>query len=175
MFPVVYYAWFAAISFVSLQASPISNPLLNDQGIDYVIPDYFDAKRVKSFHQRSPNNSIETYKVKFNTDIAECGVEFKLRWAAELSAPVYSTPVIYPDTVDGSRNIFINTLHEHIEYLRFDGSKPWGWPITLDGSTFQRYCILLPIACISITISSCHSVLLCCTISMAMATLTLGQ
>uniref|UniRef100_A0A7S3HBI1 DEX1 C-terminal domain-containing protein n=1 Tax=Spumella elongata TaxID=89044 RepID=A0A7S3HBI1_9STRA len=67
----------------------------------------------------------------------ETDSEFRLRWATTVGSPVYSTPVLFPNALDGSKQIFVSTFYQYAELLDKDGFKSWGWPLSFEDSSFQ--------------------------------------
>jgi hypothetical protein len=116
-------------------SSSISNPLAADGDVSKVIPDYFDTKRKKDYHASTPD---VLHNVESVIHDATCPKqEFKLRWASGVESSVYAPPVLFPSGPEGKRQIFMSTFYEHIEMIGYDGFKPWGWPLTFEGSSFQ--------------------------------------
>ena len=128
-----------------VRASPISNPHFNDSDIDKVIPGYFDNKKGKVYHRAVPAHIDGVKPVRYDPDDASCNVEFKLRWSANVGSAVYSTPIIYPSGPDGTKQIFTTTYYQHVEVLGYDGYKPWGWPLSFEGSSFRGSPILFDV------------------------------
>lgn len=122
--------------FVSVFASPITNPLKSDADIGNVLPEYFDSKRTKNYHTLTPNGTIPAQEVVSKMNF-EKDSEFRLRWATTVGSPVYSTPVLFPSALDGSKQIFVSTFYQYAELLDKDGFKSWGWPLSFEDSSFQ--------------------------------------
>jgi len=39
--------------------------------------------------------------------------------------------------MNDQKSIFVSTFYDYIEMINSDGSKPLGWPLSLEGSSFQ--------------------------------------
>jgi hypothetical protein len=96
-------------------------------------------------------------------EYSSCNVNIRLKSITNVGSSVYSTPVIHPIGKDSSsitltmidscgyssigryndkKSILISTFYEYIELINSDGSKPLGWPLSLEGSSFQGSPIL---------------------------------
>lgn len=125
-------------------SSPITNPLKPDGDIANVIPDYFDSntKDKKHYHKLSPLNNITVEEIKHKLISKSKNDKFKLLWSTVVGSPIYSAPVIFPNSKTGKKQIFINTYYEYAEIVNHDGTKSWGWPLSFEGSSFQSSPIL---------------------------------
>ena len=120
------------------QASTISNPLKEGGDITKVLPDYYDHKVTKAYHNATPSRTTAVGDVEFGkSGDNSCAIKFRLRWAAEVESAVLSPQVIFPSGPDGKKEIYINTFYQHVEILGFDGYKPFGWPISFEEATFH--------------------------------------
>jgi hypothetical protein len=125
------------------QASTISNPLKAGGDVTKVLPDYYDHKTTKAYHNATPARgavpvaSVEFGRAGEGEGGGSCAVKFRLRWAAEIESAVLATPVIFPSGPDGKNEIYINTFYQYIEILGYDGYKPFGWPISFEESSFH--------------------------------------
>lgn len=128
---ILYFIWLGA-----LVASPITNPLRSDEDIGHAIPEYFDSKKSKPFHTFTPNTSVAAQEVLYAIEQG-ASVEFSLRWSTSLGSPIFSSPVIFPSTTTGQKQIFVNTFYQYAELVDSDGYKPWGWPLSFEDSSFQ--------------------------------------
>lgn len=124
--------------------SPITNPLAENGDVGKVIPDYFDTKRGKEYHNRSPNGNISVNEIS-DSGATNCLLDFKLRWSANVGSPVFASPIIFPSSIDESKQIFLNTYYETVELLNSDGFKSFGWPISFEDSSFQSSPVLYDI------------------------------
>lgn len=124
-------------SILIVSGAPISNPLIPDGDMSSVVPKYFDSKTFRVFHNSTPSvlNSVPVIRLQHKDPT--CSLVFKQRWSTTVGSSVYGTPVIFPSGVEGRRQIFLNTFYEFIETIGQDGYKPLGWPLTLEGSSFQ--------------------------------------
>ena len=140
-------SWVMLTSSVLISASIVSLPLKEHSDIKNVIPDYF---------QRNPNNQQQgryyynaTPIDRPNTPIVDltnpCNIGLKLRWMASVGSAIYSPPVLFTGGRDGKKQIVLSTFYEYVEILGYDGYKPWGWPLTFEGSSFQGSPILYDI------------------------------
>lgn len=144
-FALLCYLWCVSV------ASPISNPHISDEHLGKVIPGFYDVKQGKDYHKHTPARvdngthvNIHGKPVKAGHSQggshhihAQCSVGLRLRWSAECGSSIFSTPVIYPSGSQGRKQIFVNTFYQFLEIIGFDGYKPWGWPISFEGSSFQ--------------------------------------
>lgn len=122
--------------FACTWCSPITNPLKSDADIGNILPEYFDSKRTKQYHTLSPESNVTAQEVSSRSHYTS-DAEFRLRWATSVGAPVYSTPISFPNGADGSKQIFVNTFYQYVELLDKDGFKSWGWPLSFEDSSFQ--------------------------------------
>ncbi len=86
------------------------------------------------------DGKVKTGKIdpqKEYNDDGSCNVDIHLRWSASCGSSIYAPPVIYPSGHSGKKQIFVNTFYQYIEALGYDGYKPWGWPLSFEGSSFQ--------------------------------------
>jgi hypothetical protein len=127
---------------VNTLASPITNPLKADGDIAKVIPEYFDSKTKKDFHTLFPNGSIVAQELVSSPLHSQGNVEFKLRWATTVGSPIYATPVLFPSSTTGKKQIFASTFYQFAELLDSDGFKSWGWPLSFEDSSFQSSPVL---------------------------------
>lgn len=129
---------------IIVSGSPITNPLKPDGDVGNIIPDYFDSntKDKKHYHNRTPSNNITAEEIKHRLVTKSKSSKFKLLWSTVVGSPIYSTPVIFPNSKTGKKQIFINTYYEYAEMLNSDGTKSWGWPLSFEGSSFQSSPIL---------------------------------
>lgn len=67
----------------------------------------------------------------------QCPLSVDLLWSTELGSSVYSTPLVYPMFRDGSRQLVFTTFTHFVEIVDHDGTKPAGWPVAFEGSTFH--------------------------------------
>jgi hypothetical protein len=136
---------------IRVSAVPVSNPHIDDSKVHKVIPTFFDNKKSKDYHASTPSVVNKTHDVRLVSDhdhehehehdpIARhhhCAVDVRLRWTVSCGSSVYSSPIIYPTGTKGRKQIFVNTFYQYIEVLSPDGYKPWGWPLTFEGASFQ--------------------------------------
>jgi len=126
--------------------SPITNPLFENGDVSKVIPDYFDTKhRSKAYHNNTPLELTSVPEIRFDKDDVSCRVEFRVKWSASVGSSVYAPPSIFPAGPDGKKQIFLSTFYQYIEVLGYDGFKPWGWPLSFEGSSFHGSPILYDI------------------------------
>jgi hypothetical protein len=117
-------------------SSPLTNPLTSDGEIGKIIPDHFETRRKKPYHELVPNKSHVVKELQ--TDLPSCDVDFSLQWSTNIGSPVYASPVIYPGTTHlENKNIFLSSYYENIELYEGDGSRLPGWPISFPKSIFQ--------------------------------------
>lgn len=102
--------------------SSISNPLQPNGEISKIIPDYFDNKKTKPYHEFKPINLTNISVVHCNES---CNVVFRFRWSSSVGSSVFSTPVIFPAGVGGKKHIFQTTYYHYLEMIGHDGFKPW--------------------------------------------------
>lgn len=123
---------------VGAVSSSISNPLKADGDIGKVLPDYYDHKITKAYHNSTPARAVPVGAVDFGqTGDNSCAVKFRLRWATEIESAVLSAPVIFPSGPEGKNEIYLNTFYQYVEILGYDGYKPFGWPISFEESSFH--------------------------------------
>lgn len=92
-----------------------------------------------------PRKQVEsTRNIRYSSD-PSCNVEFRLRWSAHLGSAAYATPVIFPFGPEGQKSIFLSTYFQYVEVIGYDGSKPWGWPLNFEGSSFRGSPVLYDI------------------------------
>jgi hypothetical protein len=127
----------------AVSAAPITVPFGKNGDISKVIPDYFDTKKqTKTYHNSTPDQSVagdiqlvRQYNVdprcKFNK------IEMKLRWSTPVGSSVFGHPMIFPAGPNGKKQIFLSTFFNYVELIGYDGYKPWGWPLSFEGSSFQ--------------------------------------
>ena len=128
------------ISIISLNlviSAPISNPHLHDHQIHNIVPKYFDSKKSRNFHNATPIILEHVPVVRLQHNDPTCAVDFKIRWSTSVASSVFSTPVIFPAGPEGRKWIFLNTFYQSMEVIGSDGYKPWGWPLSFEGSSFQ--------------------------------------
>ena len=121
-------------------SSPITNPLLGDENLDKVIPEYFDSKKFRAYHNTTPVFIEDIPFIRqYNIDplCVSKSLELKLRWSTTLGSSVFAHPVIFPSGADGKKQVFLSTFYDYVELLGYDGFKPWGWPLSFEGSSFQ--------------------------------------
>ena len=119
-------------------SSPVTHPLAPDGDLSSIIPDYFDSKtKGKDFYKRKPKYIKEANRVIVSEE-KTCGIDFRLDWSTVLQeSAVYSTPIIYQtDTFSDKRDIIIASNRNYLEILKHDGSRPMGWPISFESSSF---------------------------------------
>ena len=114
--------------------------LRRDEDISKVVPEHVEKKAIKNYQLNEPGATGKVNKVNF--DDPACDVDVRLRWAASVGSSVYAPPVIFPSGLNGAKQIFTNTFHQFMELVGFDGYKPWGWPLTFEGSSFMGSPIL---------------------------------
>jgi len=133
-------------SSVFISASIVSLPLKESSDISKVIPDYFE-RNAKNVMKRDYYNSTPLHRPDaIVVDLTQsCNIGLKLRWLSSVGSSIYSPPVLFSGGKDGKKQIFLSTFYEYIEILGYDGYKPWGWPITFEGSSFQGSPILYDI------------------------------
>jgi hypothetical protein len=123
--------------FALISSAPLSNPLTSDGEIGKVLPDHFESKKFKSYHEFTPNQNY-TLKVFDYDELPSCDLEFNLKWSHNVGSPIYSTPVIFPGATNiENKNIFVSTYFNNVELFEGDGTKPLGWPITFHNTIFQ--------------------------------------
>jgi hypothetical protein len=124
-------------------ASSITNPLPEDGDINKVIPDYFDSKKGRRAYHNTSATDVDVGEIPFvrqyNFDpmCATNKLELKLRWSATVGSSVFAHPMIFPSGPNGKKQIFVATFFNYLEMLGYDGYKPWGWPLSFEGSSFQ--------------------------------------
>ena len=116
--------------------SPITNPLREDGDISKIVPDYLDVKKFRAYHNSTPIIVHNAPEVHLSSSEASCSIDFRLKWSTSVGSSVFAAPVIFPVGADGKKSIFLNTFYEFIEAIGYDGFKPWGWPISFEGSSF---------------------------------------
>lgn len=84
------------LSFCGVLASPLTNPLRADGDISNVIPDYFDRKSFKAYHNSTPHDLRDIPIISYNSPDPDCNVGFKLAWSSTVGSPVYASPIIFP-------------------------------------------------------------------------------
>jgi hypothetical protein len=125
------------------RASSITNPLPEDGDINKVIPDYFDSKKGRRAYHNTSATDVDVGEIPFvrqyNFDpmCATNKLELKLRWSATVGSSVFAHPMIFPSGPNGKKQIFVATFFNYLEMLGYDGYKPWGWPLSFEGSSFQ--------------------------------------
>eukprot|EP01041_Mallomonas_annulata_P008593 gene8593-17722_t len=123
--------------FQATHESPITNPLKEHGDIGSIVPEYLDVKKFKTFHNSTPIVLTNVPHIQLSSSEKSCAIDFRLRWSTSVGSSVYAPPVIFPVGNDGKKGIFLSTFYEFIEVLGYDGFKPWGWPISFEGSSFQ--------------------------------------
>lgn len=98
---------FCLIFLYGVSTSPITNPLRSDSGIADAIPDYFDRKTTKVYHNSTPHARKNVPTISYNSPDPDCNVGFKLAWSSSVGSPVFSSPVIFPS---GAVTIFMNLM-----------------------------------------------------------------
>lgn len=121
---------------LSLQ-SPITIPLKPGGDLDKVIPEYFDTKRFKNYHKMSPVNKKGVREVDVVHEMFSCHIDLKLRWSTMLGSPVFTSPVAFANGKQNEKQIYVSTYYQYVESLNHDGSKSWGWPLSMEDSSFQ--------------------------------------
>jgi hypothetical protein len=84
------------IFFSAVKSSSISNPLRENGDIGKVIPDYFDTKRFKDYHNSTPSVLENVPVISYNSPDPACNVGFRLLWSSQVGSSVFGTPVIFP-------------------------------------------------------------------------------
>lgn len=87
------------LSFIGVLASPLTNPLRADGDISNVIPDYFDRKSFKAYHNATPHDLKDIPIISYNSPDPDCNVGFKLAWSTSVGSPVYASPIIFPSGI----------------------------------------------------------------------------
>ena len=130
------------------RGSPIVNPLRHDGDISKIIPYYLQTSSAagKQYYNETPALHLQAADVTKNRAVGgahiSCSdVDFQVKWQASVTSSVYSTPLIFL-SAEGKKHILVSTFHQTLEMLEQTGFKPWGWPITFEGSTFQGTPIL---------------------------------
>lgn len=127
--------------------SPLVNPLRHDGDISKVIPYYLASSTSgKNYYNETPAVHLQAGDVSKNraasgAHISCSDVDFSVKWQASVTSSVYSTPLIFLSS-EGKKHILVSTFYQTLEMLEQTGFKPWGWPITFEGSTFQGTPIL---------------------------------
>ena len=127
------------------RGSPLTNPLVSDSQIGQVIPTYLQSGpgTKKAYYNETPALHLEAGEVQhgrrdeFSGKHETClDIDFDVKWSATLSSSVYSTPLVFLST-EGRKHVLVSTFYQTLELLKATGDKPWGWPTTFEGSTFQ--------------------------------------
>jgi hypothetical protein len=141
-----------ALGIMEMGCSPITNPFPADGDLNAIIPDYLDTHHTetspkKDYHKMSPNSTIQATAIQlqsssqYDKDDLQCvdseSVEFKLRWSNTVGSAVYAPPVIFPSANSDNKQIFVSNYYTTVELLDGDGYKPWGWPLSFEGSSFH--------------------------------------
>lgn len=87
------------IFLAEINTSPITNPHRVDGDINNVIPDYFDRKTTKAYHNSTPHDRKDVPIITYNSPDPDCNVGFKLAWSSTVGSPVYASPVIFPSGI----------------------------------------------------------------------------
>ena len=117
--------------------SPITIPLKPGGDLDKVIPDYFDTKRFKNYHKMSPLDKKGVREIDINHEMFSCNIDLKLRWSTMVGSPVFTSPVAFANGKQNEKQIYVSTYYQYVESLSHDGSKSWGWPLSMEDSSFQ--------------------------------------
>jgi len=133
--------------------SPLTNPLKEGGDISQVIPSYLvsGSNARKAYYNETPAIHLGAADVQkkrhFETGKHEsCSeVDFRIKWSSSVSSSVYSTPLIFQSSDGGKKHILVSTFYQTLEMLESTGFKPWGWPITFEGSTFQGTPVLFDV------------------------------
>ena len=148
MAPALCLALMAAVLLSRGGSSPLVNPLRHDGDISKVIPYYLSSSSAnqKQYFNETPAVHLQAADVSKNraasgAHISCSDVDFSVKWQASVTSSVYSTPLIFL-SAEGKKHILVSTFYQTLEMLEQTGFKPWGWPITFEGSTFQGTPIL---------------------------------
>ena len=87
---------YASTVIYTSNGSSISNPLKDDADIHKVIPDYYDTKRFKEYHNSTPSDLTDVPVISYNSPDPTCNVGFRLLWSSQVGSSVFGTPVIFP-------------------------------------------------------------------------------
>jgi hypothetical protein len=129
---------FLLLSFSHIsEQSPITNPFKANGDINDIIPDYFDTKKFRQFHNSTPITRENVPIIRFDSDDPSCNIEFRLHWSTSVGSSIYAPSVLFPAGSDGKKQIFLSTYYQYVEVLGFDGYKSWGFPIAFEDSSFQ--------------------------------------
>lgn len=145
-----------AVFFLTLQClllptdqSSLTNPLKPGGDISQVVPSYLMTSTTKkAYYNETPAvhliaGDVQKKRHATTGKHESCSnIDFKMKWSATVSSSVYSTPLVFLSTAGGGKHILVNTFYQTLEMLESTGFKPWGWPITFEGSTFQGTPIL---------------------------------
>eukprot|EP00897_Mesotaenium_endlicherianum_P009798 jgi/Mesen1/8847/ME000053S08251 len=118
-----------ALSFLLLLAVPVlvsaqlSKPITRDEHI-HDQRNKFLNREAHEDTQATPEIDEESLA---NT---QCPIDLELRWQAEVSSSIYSTPVIADINMDGKQEIVVPSFVHYLEVLEgVDGERLPGWPV----------------------------------------------
>ncbi|KAJ1389341.1 hypothetical protein B484DRAFT_409350, partial [Ochromonadaceae sp. CCMP2298] len=118
-----------------LNASPITIPLTENGNLSDILPDFYDFKRGKAYHELTPRTDVHASAVRHGDH--DSAVQFRLRWATTVASPIFSSPVLFPSGPEGAKQIFLASFYRYAELVEADGYKPWGWPLSFEDAAFQ--------------------------------------
>ena len=124
-------------------SSPLTNPHKDDSEIGKVIPLYLSSSTTrKAYYNETPAIHLEASDVKkkrhheTGQHVSCSNIEFGVKWSATVSSSVFSTPLVFTSS-EGKKHVLVSTFYQTLEMLTSTGFRPWGWPTTFEGSTFQ--------------------------------------
>jgi len=137
-------AWAGALLLLAqINSSPLTNPLREDGDVSQVIPAYLmTSSSKKAYYNETPAHHLEATAVKKKKHVItgrheSCSnIEFDVKWSTTVSSSVYSSPLMFMSS-EGKKHVLVSTFYQTLEMLEATGFKPWGWPTTFEGSTFQ--------------------------------------
>lgn len=133
------------LSLINVQGASISNPHLRDDLAEHILPEYIDkhprSQEVissRKFFNATPIEHIGQMKTLQDGFAQTCHIDIKVKWMSTLGSSIFASPVIFPGADgEGESQIAASTFYDYIELMRSDGYKPLGWPLSLEGSSFQ--------------------------------------
>lgn len=100
------------------------------------------------YYNSTPHEWPSVPIIRHDSRDPSCNIQFKLKWNTHVGSSILSTPIIYPNTASTSNNkkqVFLSTYSQYIEMINDDGSKPFGWPLQFEDSSFLSTPILYDI------------------------------
>jgi hypothetical protein len=121
-----------------MMGSPFSVPLTPEGDVSDLLPSTHESKPHRPFQSRkllNPSTDMTTvYELDLSTQ-PSCEVDLSLRWIAQTQGPITHPPVAtLLGDVSASKHVFVTSQTGTLEQLRGDGSRPSGWPISLENA-----------------------------------------